>query len=251
MYKKNLIIIENVSVEYKLLNDQVHSLKEYIIKKLKNQIQLHRFMALNEIDIKIKKGEIIGIIGKNGAGKSTLLKVVSRIIKPSHGNVQIYGNVIPLLELGAGFDYELTGEENVYLYGALLGFSESFLKEKYNEIVEFSELGEFMNNPIRNYSSGMIVRLAFSIATIVKPDILIVDEILAVGDESFQKKSKAKMIELMSSGVTVLFVSHSLQLIEEICSKVLWLDHGKTIAFGNIDYVIDKYKTFLSNGSIV
>ena len=181
-------------------------------------------------------------IGKNGAGKSTLLKVISGILKPTSGTLEIHGTVVPMLELGSGFDHDLTGRENIFLNGAILGYSEMFLKEKYDEIVNFSELGKFIDVPLRNYSSGMLMRLTFSVATVVNPDILIVDEILSVGDADFQAKSKARMLELMGGGTTVLFVSHSLEQIRELCNRVIWLEHGKVEMIGNTDKICDKYE---------
>ena len=188
------------------------------------------------------KGEVLGIVGNNGAGKSTLLKIISGILKPTEGSVQVFGNVVPMLELGSGFDFDLTGRENIFLNGAILGYSERFLKEKYDEIVAFSELGQFIDVPLRNYSSGMVMRLAFSVATVVNPDILIVDEILAVGDATFQAKSRARMMELMSGGTTVLFVSHSIEQIRGMCDKVIWLDHGHMKMIGETKTVCDAYQ---------
>ena len=185
---------------------------------------------------------MLGIIGRNGAGKSTVLKVISGILKPTEGSVSVRGNIVPMLELGSGFDFDLTGRENVYLNGAILGYSQRFLDEKYDEIVDFSELGEFIGMPIRNYSSGMMMRLAFSIATVVNPEILIVDEILAVGDEAFQRKSRKRMLELMSGGTTVLFVSHDLEQIRQMCDRVLWLDHGQVKMIGETKEVCDAYQ---------
>ena len=187
------------------------------------------------------QGETLGLIGRNGAGKSTLLKVISGILKPTEGSVTCRGNVAPMLELGSGFDMDLTGRENIFLNGAILGYDEEFLKEKYPEILEFSELGHFIETPIRNYSSGMLARLAFSVATVVRPEILIVDEILSVGDASFQEKSRRRMLELMGGGTTVLFVSHSLEQIREMCSRVLWLERGRVRAIGAVQEVCDAY----------
>jgi len=209
---------------------------------VKGKIKYEEFWALKNVSFEIKKGEVLGIIGHNGAGKSTLLKVISGILKPTEGYVHVGGTVVPMLELGSGFDYDLTGRENIFLNGAILGYSEQFLKEKYDEIVEFSELGRFIEVPLRNYSSGMVMRLAFSIATVVNPDILIVDEILAVGDAEFQEKSKKRMMELMGGGTTVLFVSHSLEQIREMCDRALWLEHGKVIMFGDTPDVCDAYQ---------
>lgn len=208
---------------------------------VKGKIQYEDFFALTNVSFKVAKGEVMGIIGHNGAGKSTLLKVISGILKPTSGKVQVNGVVVPMLELGSGFDFDLTGRENVFLNGSILGYSEKFLKEKYDEIVEFSELGQFIDVPLRNYSSGMVMRLAFSIATVVQPDILIVDEILAVGDAEFQEKSKKRMLELMGGGTTVLFVSHSLDQIREMCDKVMWLDHGQMKMIGDTQEVCDAY----------
>jgi ABC-type polysaccharide/polyol phosphate transport system ATPase subunit len=189
----------------------------------------------------VSKGEVVGIIGKNGAGKSTLLKIISGILKPTKGSVTCSGSIVPMLELGSGFDHDLTGRENIFLNGAILGYGKEFLESKFEEILDFSELGRFIDVPIRNYSSGMLMRLAFSIATMVNPEILIVDEILAVGDAAFQEKSKARMMELMSGGTTVLFVSHSLDQIREMCNRVIWLDSGKIKMIGETQKVCDAY----------
>ncbi len=236
-----MIEAENISVSFKMMKDSVKSVKEYLVQMVKGKIQYEDFFALTNVSFKVAKGEVMGIIGHNGAGKSTLLKVISGILKPTSGKVQVNGVVVPMLELGSGFDFDLTGRENVFLNGSILGYSEKFLKEKYDEIVEFSELGQFIDVPLRNYSSGMVMRLAFSIATVVQPDILIVDEILAVGDAEFQEKSKKRMLELMGGGTTVLFVSHSLDQIREMCDKVMWLDHGQMKMIGDTQEVCDAY----------
>lgn len=237
-----MIKVENVSMTYKMTYDKIKSIKEYIMTIVKGNLKYEEFNALNDVSFEINKGEVIGIIGRNGAGKSTLLKVISGILKPTKGTVVVGGNIVPMLELGSGFDHDLTGRENIFLNGAILGYSKEFLIEKYDEIIEFSELGKFIDVPIRNYSSGMLMRLAFSIATVVNPEILIVDEILAVGDENFQEKSKARMRELMSGGTTVLFVSHSLSQIREMCNRVIWLDGGKVKMIGDAEEVCDAYK---------
>lgn len=221
-----MIEVRNVGVTFKMSSDRVTSMKEYVVQRLKRQYRVDEFQALTDVSFDVQKGEIVGLIGRNGAGKSTLLKVISGIMKPTSGSVTVRGNIVPMLELGSGFDFDLTGAENIYLNGAVLGYTEEFLKSKYEEIVEFSELGRFINEPIRNYSSGMMARLAFSIATVINPDILIVDEILSVGDAAFQEKSRARMMELMHGGTTVLFVSHSLSQIKEMCGKCVWLEHG-------------------------
>ena len=205
----SIIRVENVSMRFRMANDRVTSIKEMVTKMLKRQVEYKDFWALKNVSFDVKRGEVIGLIGRNGAGKSTILKIISGILKPTEGSVYRGGGIVPMLELGSGFDYDLTGKENIYLNGAVLGYSKEFLESRYNDILEFSELGEFINTPIRNYSSGMLMRLAFSIATVVNPEILIVDEILSVGDENFQKKSHARMMELMAGGTTVLYVSHS------------------------------------------
>ena len=221
-----MIEVNHVSLCYRMSAERVSGMKEFLVQALQGKLQYKEFWALHDVDFSIEKGEVLGLVGANGAGKSTMLKVISGILKPTKGTVTVHGNIVPMLELGSGFDLELTGRENVFLNGAILGYSEDFLKEKYQEIVDFSELGEFIEMPLRNYSSGMITRLAFSIATVVKPDILIVDEILSVGDAAFQKKSKNRMMELMSGGTTVLLVSHSAEQITEMCSRAIWLEKG-------------------------
>lgn len=237
-----MIKAEHVSVKYLMTYDRIKSMKEYLVQLVKGKIQYEEFWALRDVSFEVKKGEVLGIIGHNGAGKSTLLKVISGILKPTEGSVQINGTIVPMLELGSGFDFDLTGRENVFLNGAILGYSEQFLREKYEEIVAFSELGQFIDVPLRNYSSGMVMRLAFSIATVVNPDVLIVDEILAVGDADFQEKSKKRMLELMGGGTTVLFVSHSLPQIREMCNKAIWLEHGQMKLCGDVQKVCDAYE---------
>lgn len=237
-----MIQVQDVSMRFKMSNDKITSIKELVTQTLRGKVQYNEFWALHDVNFEVKKGEVIGIIGRNGAGKSTILKIISGIMKPTTGNVVRYGNIVPMLELGSGFDYDLTGRENIFLNGAILGYSKEFLYEKYDEILAFSELGDFIHMPIRNYSSGMLMRLAFSIATVVNPEILIVDEILSVGDENFQEKSHARMLELMSGGTTVLFVSHSLKQIREMCNRVVWLDGGTVRMFGDVETVCDAYK---------
>ncbi len=236
-----MIKADNVSISYRMPHDKIQSIKEYLVALLKRRLQYEEFHALTGVSFEIKKGEVVGIVGNNGAGKSTLLKVISGILKPATGSVTLGGNVVPMLELGSGFDYDLTGHENIFLNGAILGYSESYLKSKYDEIVAFSELGDFINIPVRNYSSGMIMRLAFSIASMVSPDILIVDEILAVGDAAFQEKSYARMMELMSHGTTVLLVSHNIEQVRRLCDRVIWLDHGKIVAEGPAADICNQY----------
>lgn len=237
-----MIEVWHVSIDFKMASDRVQSLKEYAVARLTHRLKTQDFRALDDISFSVQQGEVLGLIGHNGAGKSTLLKVISGILKPSEGAVTLGGAVVPMLELGSGFDLDLNGRENIFLNGAILGYSESFLKEKYQEIVEYSGLEQFIGMPLRNYSSGMLARLAFSIATVVNPEILIVDEILAVGDETFQRKSKQRMMELMSGGTTVLFVSHSIPQIREMCHRVLWLDHGRIRMIGSTEKVCDLYE---------
>lgn len=236
-----MIEVSDVTMRFRMNTDRIMSLKEFVTTALRGKLHYEEFTALNHVSFEVRKGETLGLIGRNGAGKSTLLKVISGILKPTEGSVICHGNVVPMLELGSGFDMDLTGRENIFLNGAILGYSEEFLKEKYDEIAEFSELGKFLDIPIRNYSSGMLARLAFSIATVVNPEILIVDEILAVGDAAFQEKSRRRMMEMMSGGTTVLFVSHSLEQIRQMCSRVVWLDHGTVKMIGPIKEVCDAY----------
>ena len=237
-----IIRANDISMRYLMTYDRIQSIKEYVVQLLRGKIKYEEFWALTNVSCEVERGEVVGIIGHNGAGKSTLLKVISGILKPTGGSLEVHGNVVPMLELGSGFDHDLTGRENIFLNGSILGYSEKYLKEKYEQIVEFSELGKFIDVPIRNYSSGMLMRLAFSIATVVQPEILIVDEILAVGDAAFQEKSKARMLELMSGGTTVLFVSHSLEQIREMCDRVIWLEHGQIKAIGATKEICDAYE---------
>lgn len=240
----NIIDVNHVSMNFRMANDRVDSLKEFVVKSLQGKLKYKSFIALNDISFEVKRGEVLGIVGKNGAGKSTLLKIIAGVLNPTAGKVTVRGNIVPMLELGSGFDMELSGRENIFLNGAILGYSKQFLHEKYDEILEFSELKDFIEMPIRNYSSGMLMRLAFSVATVVNPEILIVDEILAVGDEGFQNKSKARMKELMSGGTTVLFVSHSINQVEEMCNQVVWLDEHKVRMIGDTKTVCNAYKQF-------
>ena len=241
MSKKTMIEVSDVTMQFRLNNDKILSLKEFVTTALRGKLQYNKFTALEHISFELKRGQTLGLIGRNGAGKSTLLKIISGILKPTEGRVSCYGNVVPMLELGSGFDFDLTGRENVFLNGAILGYSEEFLKGKYDEIVEFSEVGQFIEVPIRNYSSGMLARLAFSIATVVNPDILIVDEILSVGDVAFQEKSKKRMLHLMGGGTTVLFVSHSIEQIREMCDRAVWLDQGLIKMMGKAEDVCQAY----------
>ena len=242
--EKNEIAVEvkNVTARFNMASEKIDNLKEYFIKLVKRELMFEEFLALKNVSFSVKKGESWGIIGINGSGKSTLLKVICGILKPYKGTVTVNGTIAPLIELGAGFDGDLTARENIYLNGAILGYTKEFLDSKFEEIVEFSELGDFINMPIRNYSSGMMARLAFSIATVVKPEILIVDEILSVGDAGFQAKSLKRMMELMSGGTTVLFVSHTLKQIEELCNRVVWLEDHKVKKVGDVKEICEEYR---------
>ena len=239
---KPAIIVDDVSMKFNLSKEKVDSLKDYIIKSIKKEIKYNEFWALQNVSFTVEKGDRVGILGLNGAGKSTLLKVIAGVFKPTEGTVTKHGKMVPLLELGAGFDPQYTGKENIYLYGAMLGYSKEFIDEKYDEIVKFSELKDFIDVPIKNYSSGMKSRLGFSIATVVSPKILILDEVLSVGDAKFRKKSEKKVLSMFDSGVTVLFVSHSLAQVKRICNKAMILEKGKLIAYGDIDTISAQYE---------
>jgi len=239
---ETVLTVKDVSVKFRLTEQKVDDLKDYLIRLFKRELNYKDFYALDGVSFSLNKGDRLAIMGMNGAGKSTLLKVIAGVLKASEGKVYKKGTVAPLLELGAGFDTQYTGAENIYLYGAMLGYSKAFLDSKYDEIVEFSELGDFINVQVKNYSSGMRARLGFSIATIVEPDILILDEILSVGDAKFRQKSENKIMEMFDKGVTVLFVSHSEWQVRKLCTKGILLEHGKLVASGNVEEVIEKYK---------
>ena len=245
--KKEIALkVDHVGMRFNLSSEKVDDLKEYFIKLIKKELNFKEFWALKDVSFEVKKGERVGIVGLNGAGKSTLLKVIAGVLKPTEGTVTTKGKIVPLLELGAGFDKQYTGAENIYLYGALLGYTKAFIDEKYDEIVEFSELGEFIDVPVKNYSSGMRARLGFSIATIVQPDILILDEVLSVGDAQFKKKSEKKIHDMFDKGVTVLFVSHSLEQVKRICDKAIMLERGTVIANGDVQQVATIYASKLN-----
>lgn len=238
----NIIVkLCNVSIEFDLYKENVNGFKEYFIKKLKGQIKNEKFLALNNISLSLKKGETIGILGFNGAGKSTLLKIISGILKPTQGYLETSGKISPLIELGAGFDVELTARENIYLNGAILGYSRKFIDEKFDEIVSFAEIEEFLDVPLKNYSSGMIARIGFSIATVVKPDILILDEILSVGDYKFQEKCLTRIKSMLTDDTTVIMVSHSIEQIKDICDRAILLNRGNLIADGQVDEIANMY----------
>ena len=236
-----IVQLENASVKYRIPQEQIGTFKEYFIRLLEGKVKHRTFNALNQVNLRINRGEVFGLIGHNGAGKSTLLKLVARVIRPSTGRVRVKGHVAPLLEVGAGFHPELTGRENIYLNGAMLGFSREEMREKFPRIVEFSELGDFIDAPLRTYSSGMTARLGFAVATDSQPDILIVDEILSVGDESFQHKSYERIQAIKAQGATILLVSHSMSTIESICQRAAWLHRGQIVSFGNAKAVVDQY----------
>lgn len=236
-----MIEANDVTMRFHMNADKIMSLKEFVMTAIRGKLEYQDFTALDHVSFTVEKGETLGLLGRNGAGKSTMLKVISGILKPTEGSVKSYGNIVPMLELGSGFDMDLTGRENIFLNGSILGYSKEFLSTKYDEITEFSELGAFIDSPIRNYSSGMMARLAFSVASVVNPEILIVDEILSVGDASFQEKSRKRMMEMMGGGTTVLFVSHNLAQIREMCNRVVWLEHGKIRMIGNTNEVCNAY----------
>lgn len=238
---EKIIEVNHVSMRFRMANDRIGSIKEFLVQMLKRKLKYRKFEALNDISFDVKRGEIVGLIGHNGAGKSTMLKIISGILKPTEGSVTVRGNIVPMLELGSGFDFDMTGRENIFLNGAILGYSEEFLNAHYDSIVAFSELEEFIDVPIRNYSSGMVARLAFSIASEVNPEILIVDEILGVGDADFQKKSNARMMEMMGGGTTVLMVSHSIETIQEMCDRVIWIEHGNMQKIGAAKAICEEY----------
>lgn len=245
-----MIKVDNVSMRFNLGVEKDNSLKMMFIRLFdkRKRIKKSQFWALKDVSFEVEAGDVVGIVGSNGAGKSTLLKVVSGVMKPTKGKVEVGGVISPMIELGAGFDGDLTARENIYLNGAILGYSKDFLDSKFNEIVEFSELKDFLDVPVKNFSSGMVAKLAFSISTVVNPEILIVDEILSVGDIKFQEKSKDKMMSMIKGGTTVLYVSHSLQSIKELCNKVVWLDHGQIVMQGDSQTVCDAYYDKLMKG---
>jgi ABC transporter ATP binding subunit len=242
MNAETIIKVKNATVRFNKATENYNGLKEYVIKMLKGELMFQEFLALKEVNFEVKKGESWGVIGANGSGKSTLLKLICGILKPYKGTVKVHGKIAPLIELGAGFDPQLTARENIYLNGALLGHKKAFMEMHFNEIIEFAELGDFIDVPIKNFSSGMAARLGFAVATIVKPDILIVDEVLAVGDIAFQEKCRKRMESLLQNGTTLLFVSHSSKQVKELCQNVIWLDKGHVVAQGRAEDIIQKYE---------
>ena len=238
---KNVIELENVSMMFNLSKERVDSLKEYAIKLIKRELMFQEFWALKDISFQVKKGESIGLIGLNGSGKSTLLKIIAGVLKATTGNVKVEGSIAPLIELGAGFDMDLSARENIYLNGAILGYSRKEIAGKFEEIVDFAELWEFIDVPIKNFSSGMLARLGFSIATISQPDILIVDEILSVGDLAFQKKCEKRIAKMMENETTIILVSHSMEQIKEVCQKIVWLEKGAIREIGDANSLAGRY----------
>ncbi|MBR0112438.1 MAG: ABC transporter ATP-binding protein [Clostridia bacterium] len=247
---KPAIVVENMSMMFNLNKEKVDNLKEYFIKLITRKLHFTEFWALQDINLTVEKGDRVGVLGFNGAGKSTLLKVISGVMKPTKGTVKTYGVIAPMLELGAGFDMNYSGKENIYLYGATMGYSRKYIEERFDSIVEFSELKDFIDVPVKNYSSGMRARLGFAIASAVEPDILILDEVLSVGDAKFRKKSENKIRSMFEKGITVLFVSHSTAQVLNICNKAIILDHGKIIAQGSAEEICAQYDEMVESGKV-
>ena len=245
--KKNIALkVDDVSIKFNLSQEKLDSLKEFVFKFVQGKVKYDEFWALKNVSFELEKGDRLGILGLNGAGKSTILKVIAGVYRPTEGKVTRKGVIAPLLELGAGFDMQYTARENIYLYGSVLGYKKEFIDEKFDEIIDFAELRKFVDVPLKNYSSGMKSRLGFAICTAVNPDILILDEVLSVGDAKFRKKSEKKVIDMFENNVTVLFVSHSLEQVQRICNKAMILDHGELVAFGNIDDVAKQYQLMIN-----
>ncbi len=242
MNKENAVEVKNVSMHFNMCKEKLESLKEYFLKLVSKKLRFERFVAVDNVSFNIKKGDVFGIVGLNGCGKSTTLKIISGILSPTMGTVETAGTIAPLIELGAGFDMDLTARENIYLNGSVLGYSKKFMDEKFDEIVEFSEMAEFLDTPMKNYSSGMVARVGFAIATMTKPDILIVDEILAVGDFHFQQKCEDRINKMINDDTTVIIVSHSIEQIERLCKHCMWLEKGKIKMIGEAADVCNAYK---------
>lgn len=244
----SMIEVNNVSMRFNMAKEKHESLKEYFLAAVQGRLQFEEFYALRDVSLTVERGDFYGLVGLNGSGKSTLLKVISGVFKPSAGSVTVRGTIAPLIELGAGFDFDLTARENIFLNGTVLGMTPKYIREKFDEIVEFSELRDFLDIPLKNYSSGMVSRLAFAVATTTKPDVLIADEILAVGDFLFQQKCEKRMQELMGGGTTVILVSHSIEQIERMCNKVTWLEKGRVRMQGSCGAVCAAYKELNGHG---
>lgn len=241
--KDSIIEVNGVTMRFNLAEEKTDTIKEYLVKLVTGKLHFNEYYALKNVSFEVKRGESVALIGKNGSGKSTMLKILAGVLYPTEGTVTVNGSIAPMIELGAGFDMELTAKENIYMNGAILGHNRSFMEQHFEEIVEFSELREFINVPLKNFSSGMMARLGFSIATIIKADILIVDEVLAVGDFRFREKCYRKIDELLDGGTTLLFVSHSAEQVKALCPKAIWLDHGHLMAFGDTDEVYGMYES--------
>lgn len=242
MREETMIEVKNVSMVFNLATERVDTLKEYVLKLAKHQLMVQKFYALRDINLEIERGEAVALIGVNGSGKSTLLKVIAGVLHPTTGSVLVRGSIAPMIELGAGFDMELTARENIFLNGAVLGYGHKFMEEHFQNIIDFAELQDFVDVPVKNFSSGMVARLGFAIATEIKADVLIVDEVLSVGDFRFQEKCKRRMEELMSGGTTLLFVSHSTEQVRQLCQKAVWLKRGNIVKLGEVDEVCDAYE---------
>ena len=243
MREETMIEVKNVSMVFNLATERVDTLKEYVLKLAKHQLMVQKFYALRDINLEIERGEAVALIGVNGSGKSTLLKVIAGVLHPTTGSVQVHGSIAPMIELGAGFDPELTARENIFLNGAVLGHGRKFMEAHFQSIVDFAELWDFVDVPVKNFSSGMVARLGFAIATEIKADVLIVDEVLSVGDFRFQEKCKKRMEEMMSGGTTLLFVSHSTEQVRQLCQKAVWLKKGQIQMMGDVDTVCDAYES--------
>lgn len=242
MNAENAVELKNVEMHFNMSKEKLESLKEYFLKLVTRKLMFEDFIAVNDVSFNIKKGDVFGIVGLNGSGKSTTLKLISGILTPTKGSVETQGTIAPLIELGAGFDFDLTARENIYLNGSVLGYSKKFMDEKFDDIVEFSEMRDFLDTPMKNYSSGMVARIGFAIATVTRPDILIVDEILAVGDFRFQEKCEQRISEMINDDTTVIIVSHSIEQIERLCKHCVWLEKGKIRMIGNAQEVCNAYK---------
>lgn len=241
------VIVDHATVRFNIASERIDNLKEYFIKLMKKELMFKEFLAVKDVSFKVKKGEAWGIVGTNGSGKSTLLKLICGILKPYKGKVIINGTIAPLIELGAGFDGDLTAAENIFLNGAVLGYDKEFMKQHFDEIVDFAELKDFLDMPIKNYSSGMAARLGFAIATVVRPDILICDEVLSVGDYAFQKKCEKRMNEMREEGTTLLYVSHSIESVEQICDHAIWIEKGSQKLAGKMQEVCEAYMKYVKN----
>ena len=240
--EQRIVDVENVSIKFNLSSEKIDSMKDYLVKRLKGQISFDEFWALQDISFSMNRGDSVALIGLNGCGKSTLLKTIAGVLKPTKGSVKVYGSIAPLIELGAGFDHDLTAEENIYLNGAILGYGRQEMQKHYEDIVEFSELRDFMNVPIKNFSSGILARLAFSIATIGNPDLLIVDEVLSVGDFRFKEKCERRLQNMMKEDTSILFVSHSIEQVQKLCKRAIWIEEGHIVKAGTTEEVCPEYR---------